>query len=794
MTKTADLTRELVRPDTGLQQPQEATNWLAFIVSSSTDAIIRKTCDGVVTSFNPAAERLFGYRAEEIIGKPVRILIPADRQEEEDRILARIAAGHLVEHYETIRLYKNGSPIEVSISVCPIRDASGRIIGAATIARDITERRRAGAELERMRIMLAEGQRIAHLGSFEYIAATQETVWSDEEKRIYGLDPAGPSPAYEDMLRHHIHPEDAAELDRGFREAFQSAAVFENENRIVRPDGTIRWIYNRAHPYFDSSGQLVKYIGATLDITERKRAEAERQKFVSLADHSTEFIGMCDLDFKPFYVNEAGQRLVGLDSLEQACAARVQDYFFPEDQPMITNEFFPRVLRNGSGEVEVRFRHFKTGAALWMIYNVFAVKDEGGRIAGYATVSRDITERQAAAEALARANESLERRVEARTLELAIAKAKADEANISKTRFLAAASHDLLQPLNAARLYASSLLERSPPAELGRLARNIDASLDGVEEILNALLDISRLDSGAMKAEFSVFPVKDLLEQIRIDFEPIAKARGISFTIVASSALIRSDRKLLRRILQNLISNALKYNKEKGRAVLGCRRRGHQLVIEVHDSGLGIPDDQRDVIFKEFKRLEHHSRAPGLGLGLFIVERMCRVLDHRLSLRSRLGAGSSFSVSVPLARWPEMEPLPQRPLSYGDLRGAIVLCVDNERTIIDGMKTLLSSWQCPVIAAMDSEEAIEQLKAARITPDIIISDYHLDREDGCEAMRAIAAMCNADIPGIIATADGSNEVRAKVVAEGYAFLQKPIKPAALRALISSLIVQRQAAE
>jgi CheY-like chemotaxis protein len=141
-----------------------------------------------------------------------------------------------------------------------------------------------------------------------------------------------------------------------------------------------------------------------------------------------------------------------------------------------------------------------------------------------------------------------------------------------------------------------------------------------------------------------------------------------------------------------------------------------------------------------------------------------------------------------------MEPLPQRPVSYGDLRGAIVLCVDNERTIIDGMKTLLSSWQCSVIAAMDSEEAIEQLKAARITPDIIISDYHLDREDGCEAMRAIAAMCNADIPGIIATADGSNEVRAKVVAEGYAFLQKPIKPAALRALISSLIVQRQAAE
>lgn len=418
---------------------------------------------------------------------------------------------------------------------------------------------------------------------------------------------------------------------------------------------------------------------------------------------------------------------------------------------------------------------------------------QGGVVVTYT----DITERQAAAEALSRANENLERRVEARTFELAIAKAKADEANISKTRFLAAASHDVLQPLNAARLYASSLLERSPPAELGRLARNIDASLDGVEEILNALLDISRLNSGAMKPEFGVFPVKDLLEQIRIDFEPIAKSRGISFTIVPSSALVRSDRKLLRRILQNLVSNALKYNKDKGRVVLGCRRHGRSLTIGVHDSGPGIPDDQRDVIFKEFQRLDHHSHAPGLGLGLSIVERMCRVLDHRLSLQSKLGIGSSFSVSVPLARWSEMEPsrpFAARPVSYGDLRGAIVLCVDNDRTILDGMKALLSSWQCPVIAAMDSEEAIEQLKAARVTPDIIISDYHLDREDGCEAIRAIAAACNADIPGIIATADGSYDARTKAVAAGYAFLQKPIKPAALRALISSLIVQRQAAE
>ncbi len=201
-----------------------------------------------------------------------------------------------------------------------------------------------------------------------------------------------------------------------------------------------------------------------------------------------------------------------------------------------------------------------------------------------------------------------------------------------------------------------------------------------------------------MKPEFGVFPVNDLLEQIRIDFEPIAKARGISFIIVPSSALIRSDRKLLRRILQNLVSNALKYNKDKGRAVLGCRRRGRNLIIGVHDSGCGIAEDQRDLIFKEFQRLDHHSHAPGLGLGLSIVERMCRVLNHGLALKSKLGRGSSFSLRClwPAGRkWSSRGHSHARPVSYGDLRGAIVLCIDNDRTIIDGMKRIAVQLAVP---------------------------------------------------------------------------------------------------
>ncbi len=429
---------------------------------------------------------------------------------------------------------------------------------------------------------------------------------------------------------------------------------------------------------------------------------------------------------------------------------------------------------------------------------VVEVRTNAMPLGGIVVTYTDITEREAAADALARANENLERRVQARTQELAIAKANADEANLSKTRFLAAASHDVLQPLNAARLYAASLLDRSPPAEIGRLARNIDASLDGVEEILTALLDISRLDSGAMKPEYSVFPVKDLLDQLHIDFEPIAKARGITLSIVQSYSLVRSDRKLLRRILQNLVSNALKYNKERGRVVLGCRRRGRTLFIEVHDTGPGIPEHQRELIFKEFHRLDRDSHGvPGLGLGLSIVDRMCQVMSHELDLKSIPGRGSAFSVGLPLARWSDQElprPFNMRPLHYGNLRGAIVLCLDNDRSIIDGMSTLLAGWQCPVITALDSAQAIEQLRAAKITPDIIVSDYHLDRENGLEAIQDICAACRSPIPAIVVTADGAQEVRRAVMFAGHAFLQKPVKPAALRALISQTVMQRRAAE
>src|SRR5208283_3763050 len=276
---------------------------------------------------------------------------------------------------------------------------------------------------------------------------------------------------------------------------------------------------------------------------------------------------------------------------------------------------------------------------------------------GIVTTYTDVTQTVQTEEALEAANELLEMRVDERTAELqrlngelARAKTLAEEANLSKTRFLAAASHDILQPLNAARLYASSLSESANEIsrEHADLARNVDVSLEAVEEILGALLDISRLDAGAMKPEISDVPVRDLMHMLEVEFAPLARSRGLDLRFVPTRLAIRTDRRLMRRLLQNLVSNAIKYTL-KGRVLVGCRRASDRLRIEVWDTGLGIPAHRQRAVFDEFQRLDQGARvARGLGLGLSIVERLGRVLDQPIGLRSRPGKGSVFFVTAPI--------------------------------------------------------------------------------------------------------------------------------------------------
>jgi Na+/proline symporter/signal transduction histidine kinase len=428
---------------------------------------------------------------------------------------------------------------------------------------------------------------------------------------------------------------------------------------------------------------------------------------------------------------------------------------------------------------------------------------------GMVTTFTDITPSVKAAEALERANATLERRVRERTgeltrlnAELERAKAEADDANVSKTRFVAAASHDILQPLNAARLYVTSLIERQRQSEVedADLVQNIDASLEAVEEIFTALLDISRLDTGAMKPEIADFRIDELLHRLDVEFAPLAREKGLALDFMPCSQSVRSDRRLLRRLLQNLISNAIKYT-PAGRVLVGCRRRGGQLRIEVYDTGIGIPHAKRRAVFKEFHRLDQGARvARGVGLGLSIVERIGRVLDCEVALKSNVGRGSRLSIEVPraktLAGVPKLRALPR--LDVGRLDGTVVLCIDNERAILDGMDTLLGGWGCRTLKAADLAEALAAIDASGLEPDGLVVDYHLDGGNGVAAIaelrRRLGRQNGHPLPAIVITADRSLHVREETRAEGAHLLNKPLKPASLRALIAQWRVQRVAAE
>ncbi|HKS63576.1 MAG TPA: PAS domain-containing hybrid sensor histidine kinase/response regulator [Xanthobacteraceae bacterium] len=454
-----------------------------------------------------------------------------------------------------------------------------------------------------------------------------------------------------------------------------------------------------------------------------------------------------------------------------------------------------RIQRYLSGGEPIRERFTERGLVIEIRANHMP---DGGLV----TTATDVTPSVEAAEALERANENLERRVRERTRELTRlnaalerAKGEAEEANVSKTRFLAAASHDILQPLNAARLYVTSLVERQGSGEDARLVSNVDASLEAVEEILGALLDISRLDSGAMRPEISSFRMDELMRQLEVEFAPLAREKGLALTFVPSTRAVRSDRRLLRRLLQNLISNAIKYTPQ-GRVLIGCRPRDGRLRIDVYDTGLGIPQSKKRTIFREFQRLDQGAKvARGLGLGLSIVERIARVLDHTIALESRSGKGSHFSVEAPLAPALPSDTRAAEPrrVDVSQVADMLVLCIDNEPKILDGMATLLGGWGCRVLKAPDLKSALAEVSDAKAIPSGLLVDYHLDEGNGIEAIAALRWRFGNELPAILITADRSPLVREEARARDIQVLNKPLKPAALRALLAQWRVARMAA-
>jgi len=430
---------------------------------------------------------------------------------------------------------------------------------------------------------------------------------------------------------------------------------------------------------------------------------------------------------------------------------------------------------------------------------------------GFVTTYTDITDFKSVEKELVVAKESLEQRVNARTAELhdtmlalQQAKAEAEEANVSKTRFLAAAAHDLLQPLNAAKLFAALLNEHreAMPAEQGELVERVESGLLGVEDLLSAILDISRLDTAAPEPQLEDFAIADVFDALHAQFAQTFADDGLQLEFMKTGLFVRSDPALLRRILQNFISNARRYTRE-GRVLVGCRRRAGSVVIQVIDTGIGISEDDKPAVFEEFRRLTHSDKQTkrGLGLGLAIVERIARLLEHPVGLRSQPGKGSCFEITVPRAvsvGKPGADGKAREPRPTASLDGQFILCVDNEPDILDGMRGLLSKWGVQPRTAGNRDDAVAELVRLKqehgCLPAILLVDYHLDAGlTGLDVIDAIVDEAGVTLPVVILTDDHTDEVIEKVRSAGYAILHKPVKPAALRALINRILSRRNVA-
>lgn len=399
---------------------------------------------------------------------------------------------------------------------------------------------------------------------------------------------------------------------------------------------------------------------------------------------------------------------------------------------------------------------------------------------GFVISFNDVTAEREAARALADTNAHLERRVMERTLELEDALSAAERANASKSRFVAAASHDLLQPLSAAKLYVSSVTASEVGTDVRNVLDRAHDALESVEGIIDALLDISRLESGSLALDIGPVPLARVFYQLENQFAPIARQKGLRLTIRRSDWTVQSDAGYLRRILQNLIGNALRYT-ETGRVLVGARRTKNGVRIEVWDTGPGIAEDDQDRIFEEFQRLHASASASaGMGLGLAIVDRACAQLGHPLGLRSALGRGTMFFVGMPFAQaGPVRAPAPvRRRTRKMPPPGMAVLIVENDPEFRRALALLLEKWNVNVIETSGTAEALSLLDEIEMVPDAVLIDYQLDDGTGLDTH---AALCqrHGDIPTRILTANRAAEISAACAARDVAILFKPIDAAEL---------------
>ncbi|ADE15004.1 PAS sensor protein [Nitrosococcus halophilus Nc 4] len=574
----------------------------------------------------------------------------------------------------------------------------------------------------------------------------------------------------------------------------EAATVLENLKPMeqeVHSDED-RWYIQRILPYQTEEHHIGGVVVTFIDITQRKQIENERQRLLvkiererdklrTLIDGISDEVWFCDAQGHLSLANRAAATAFGVERTEalyqplSAWLSRLEIYT-PEGQPRTLEE--APLWRSLQGEtlthVEEIIRHPQTRQLRSRQVSSAPLKTKTGEIMGAVAIARDITEEKEIETALREAKE------------------KAVQASIHKSQFLATASHDLRQPLQTLSFLNDSLTEKLKDPEIRRLIDQQGALLRNMGDLLNTLLDINKLEAGMVKPQFTVFPVASLLNYLRNEFELHAREKGLNLRMVPCSVMICSDRILLEQILENLLSNAIKHT-DRGKILLGCRRRSPNLRIEVWDTGIGIPQEQLKVIFQEFYQADNPARDQrrGLGLGLSIVERLAHLLDHSLDIRSTPGKGSMFAIEVPMAKENKEEPRespPVEPPTESSPSHTPVLLIEDDPAISDALRLYLEMSGFQLTTATHGNEALAQLEKGDIHPAVIISDYRLPGDKtGVQVIQHLRHLLGHRIPAIILTGDTSPDWLQEAKEFDCQVHHKPIGGSQLVTIIQQLI-------
>ncbi|HCS12209.1 MAG: hypothetical protein COS82_04655 [Zetaproteobacteria bacterium CG06_land_8_20_14_3_00_59_53] len=535
--------------------------------------------------------------------------------------------------------------------------------------------------------------------------------------------------------------------------------IFDYRIRMRHKNGNVLWISVNSHVYHDSEGKIAGVEGTFRDVTALAQTEEKLQTLVLAVENSPASIIVTDSEGCMLHVNPAYERISGYTSKE---VLGKNPRFQGSGQTPVEayRDMWTSVTAGKTWRGEFMNRR-KNGELYCQSAAIAPVRDSHGEIRFYVAVQEDISERKRIAE------------------ELEKARMQADAANAAKSRFLAAASHDLRQPLQAMRLYLDVLAERTQAVPEQRIIGKLQAASDDVGNMLDRLLNISQLDAAELKAEPEVFDLSAMLHDLHEQYAAQCEDAGLGWRLHMPAGILRveSDPVFVKEILINLISNAIRYTRHGG-ILLAARRRGEKLRLEVWDTGPGIDKDRQDEVFHEFVQLGNpeRDRRNGVGLGLAIASRMSRLLGGQIELRSRPGRGSVFCFGIPLISGDV--PLPARPVvaSGGrDFQGMRVFVIDDDPQMLDSLGLMLEQWHCEVMCFGDQQEAIAALEDGKHMPDAVIADFRLrDNATGVEAIRALHALAGHAIPALLLTGDTEPSRMQEATSAGFPLLHKPV--------------------